>query len=86
MLPGSKSKTNIGILLGIIVMAVGVFGRIPHAGWIFNLAGTILFIWGCSWYARGKGYHGAMGFLGLLNILGLIILACLPDKHKQGGG
>ena len=84
MLPGTKSKTNIGILVGMAVILVGIIAKIPHTDWIFNLIGTVFFIWGCSWYAKGKGYHGAMGFLGLLNILGLIILACIPDKHKEG--
>jgi hypothetical protein len=50
---------------------------------VLILGGLVLFIWGCTSYSKGKGYHLGWGFLGLLSLLGLIILALLPDKHKK---
>ena len=44
--------------------------------------GSILFIIGCCFYAKGKGYNGAWGLLGLLSLIGLLILVCMKDKHK----
>lgn len=35
-------------------------------------------------YAKAKGYSGWLALLGFLQILGLIILVVLPDKHKNG--
>ena len=40
-----------------------------------------MFTWGCINYAQGKGYPGALGLLGLLSCIGLIILVCLPDRN-----
>ena len=51
-------------------------------GLLIRLVGSVLFIIGCCYYAKGKGYHGAWGFLGLLSLTGLIVLVCMRDKHK----
>jgi hypothetical protein len=82
-----KKKTNIGMGLGIVAQFVGVVlinsGYVGTVfGYSFLLGGIVLCIWGCWSYAKGKGYDGVLGFLGLFTIIGLIILACLPDKHK----
>ena len=44
---------------------------------------TILLILGLGYYAKSKGYAGALGLLGLLSCVGLIIVAVLPDKTKK---
>jgi 4-amino-4-deoxy-L-arabinose transferase-like glycosyltransferase len=44
---------------------------------------TILLIIGLGYYAKSKGYTGALGLLGLLSCVGLIIVAVLPDKTKK---
>ena len=44
------------------------------------LTGTILFVAGVYYYAKAKGYHGALGFIGLFSWVGLLIIALLPDK------
>jgi len=44
------------------------------------LSGTILFVAGVYYYAKAKGYHGALGFIGLFSWVGLLIIALLPDK------
>ena len=87
MLAEYKKRTNIGVGLGIISQFVGrilISSEGPGAllGVLLVLGGAVSFVWGCWSYAVGKGYHGAWGFLGLLSIIGLIILACFPDKHK----
>lgn len=55
---------------------------IQTLGFLIFLLGFGLFIFGCTNYARAKGYHWALGFLGVLSLVGLIILAILPDKFK----
>jgi amino acid transporter len=47
------------------------------------LTGTVLLIAGLSWYAKAKGHSGWWGLLGLLSIIGLLVLALLPDRLKQ---
>jgi len=49
----------------------------------FSVVGTGIYIWGLYNFAKSKGYHGAWCLLGLLSILGLIILACMPDRLKE---
>ena len=81
MLQEYKTKTNLFILLGIIIQVVGVIVS-QDIGLLIRLGGSVLFIIGCCCYAKGKGYHGAWGLLGLLSLIGLIILVCMRDKHK----
>ena len=89
MLEQYRKKTNIGIGIGLAmqIMANVLLDRADQisiiAGIVFALAGTVVFIWGCISYARGKGYHPALGLLGLMYLLGLLILVLLRDKHKQ---
>ncbi len=81
MLAEYKTRTNLGVGLGILVQAIG--GSTGGAlGLLIVLGGGVLFIWGCWSYAQGKGYHGAWGLLGLLSLLGLVVLVCFPDRHK----
>jgi len=49
-----------------------------------SIVGSILLIIGLCYYAKAKGYSGVLGLLGLLSCIGLIILAVLPDKAKDG--
>src|SRR5262245_3100716 len=56
------------------------------AGWATSLGivvGGVLFIIGLGYYARGKGYSMALGLLGFLSCLGLLILLVLPDRTKD---
>jgi hypothetical protein len=85
-----KTKTNIGVGVGLILQILGrvlaekIGGAGALLGLLVALAGFGVFIWGCVSYARGKGQNGALGLLGLLSIIGLVILVVLPDKHKAG--
>ena len=47
------------------------------------LAGNILLTVALCYYAKAKGYRAALGLLGLLFCLGLLVLALLPDRTKS---
>jgi hypothetical protein len=90
MLPDKKTKTNIGVGIGLILQIVGgVFGLVATSeagailGQIVALVGVVFFIWGCGNYAEGKGHSKWVGGLALLGFIGLIILIFLPDRHKE---
>ena len=90
MLKEYQRKTNLGVGLGILAQALARFvlmpkgGAMEAVGWVVLLAGLAVFIWGCCAYMKGKGYHPALGALGILSLLGLIVMIIFPDKHKQG--
>ena len=65
-----------GLIFQVIGMTIeGTLGQLA------SLAGTILLIVGLGFYARGKGYHPALGLLGFLSIIGLLILGFIEDKR-----
>lgn len=89
MLKKNKRNTNIGVGVGWIVIALAnipirtnSYGG-PALGFLLYAIGVVLFLWGCSQYARGKGYSPYWGALGLLYILGLLVLVFMPDKNKD---
>ena len=87
MLAEYKTKTNIGVGIGLILEIGGqIINRQMPAlilvGSLIALVGVVFFIWGCMNYAAGKGYSKVLGLLGLLSCIGLIILVVLPDKNK----
>lgn len=89
MLREYKRNTNIGVGIGWIMVAAanvpmrtGLYGG-ATVGYILYAIGTILFLWGCGQYARGKGYSPYWGALGLLYLLGLLVLVLMPDRHKE---
>jgi hypothetical protein len=87
-----KSRTNIGVGLGIVLEIIGRIllndsssGSVM-LGYMILVVGVAAFIWGCAQYAMAKGHSPWLGALGLLSIIGLIILVFLPDRHKQPSG
>ena len=50
------------------------------------MIGATLFLWGSISWARGKGYTWRLGMVGLLGVIGLTILALMPDGHKRSDG
>jgi hypothetical protein len=94
MLAEYKTKTNIGVGLGIIGQLLGRSlivrgsetgtGLFSLLGSVLILAGSVFFIWGCCSYAVGKGYSSSYGFLGLLSCFGLFALVLLRDKFPEG--
>jgi hypothetical protein len=88
MLPEKKTKTNIGVGLGILIQCARFFlvdqGYIsPTVGLILTIVGVIFFTWGCMNYAEGKGHSKWLGLLGLLSCIGLLVLIFLPDRNKE---
>jgi hypothetical protein len=87
MLAEYKTKTNIGVAVGLLLEIAGrvLAMQVPNlalVGAIITLVGVVFFIWGCMNYAAGKGYSKLLGLLGLLSCIGLIVLVLLPDKNK----
>jgi len=90
MIEGYRARTNIGVGLGMLAQLSGFFvSYYVHIGILLWLAaisiygGFLLLIWGLWNYAKGKGYKGAWGLLGLLSIFGFAVLALFPDKKKD---
>lgn len=86
MLSQYKRNTNIGVGIGVLLQVAGRMMAergTPDIGLIVALVGVVVFIWGCGQYAKGKGHSVWFGALGLLSIIGLIVLAVMPDKHKD---
>jgi hypothetical protein len=79
---GDNAKSMMIGVPGLILQGVGTYVIGGVTGYGVSVAGGILLILGLCFYARGKGYTMALGLLGLLSIVGLIILAVLPDKRK----
>ena len=83
-----KSRANLGVAGGIIVMLAG--SGIARGGEDGFLTGSIVFlggwgwfIWGCANYMRLKGYSAWFGLFGYLLLLGILILACFPNKRQR---
>src|SRR5690348_11336731 len=95
MLPEYTKKANLRIGIGFLIKLVGIIWLVSTtdrwgdrsavnsaAGFGLILVGYPLFVWGCCDYCQAKGYHWALGLLGMLNLLGLIVMACLPDQRR----
>jgi uncharacterized membrane protein len=93
MLPENKTKTNIGVGIGVLLQLAGFFLVKTSETFAMTILGLILilisipwFIWGCGNYAEGKGYSKLIGLVGLAGLIGLIVLIVLPDKAGEGSG
>lgn len=88
MLAEYKTKTNIGVGIGVIGQIIGrtladsTSSGQASLGLIIAVLGSLAFIWGCMQYAKGKGHSGWFGLFGFLSLLGLLVLFFLPDRHK----
>ena len=92
MLSEKKSKTIVGIAVGMFLKVVGlILIKVPAiaiiyplemVGFITFLIGWGIFIWGCINYAEGKGQSRLFGYLGLFGFVGLFILLLAEDKNK----
>lgn len=87
--------TCLAILSNIVVLIYSTPYNVQGASWllplifvlwVFPIIGWILFGLGCSRYAKEKGYWAGLGWiLGIIfSVVGLIILAILPNKNSAG--
>ncbi|MHC4692247.1 MAG: hypothetical protein ACYS67_05870 [Planctomycetota bacterium] len=93
MLPEKKTKTNISVGIGFLLQLAGYFlvqsketCAVTCLGIILILISMPLFIRGCTNYAKGKGQSKWLGLLGLASLIGLVVLAVLPDRESGGSG
>ncbi|MHC4656724.1 MAG: hypothetical protein ACYS91_17160 [Planctomycetota bacterium] len=93
MLPEKKTKTNLGVGIGVLLQLAGYFlvqttetCAIALLGLILLLISIPVFIWGCMNYAEGKGHSKWVGLVGIAGLIGLIVLAVLPDQKRDGVG
>ncbi len=81
-----KKYNNISLAVGIpglIIQILGTFIQISALSIAVSLVGSIIFIIGLSFYAKAKARHPAWGLLGVLSIVGMIVLALVPDKSSD---
>jgi hypothetical protein len=88
LLAQHKKQTNIFVGLSIVLNGLGgtIGKNATQLGFLefpLFIIAAISMIWGCVHYAKGKGYSPYWGALGLLAIIGVIVLALFPDKHKN---
>jgi hypothetical protein len=87
MLAEFKYKTGIALGAGLLLIIAGRLilrsGGPAIVGATAVIGGLVLFIWGCSLYAKSKGLSGWWGLLGLFTVFGLLILFTFPDRHTR---
>lgn len=86
------------MLLGVPGIILQIVGRIMAAaqsegmspnqdqatiGIILMVLGTILLMIGLAYYAMAKKQNPALCLFAFLGIIGLIVLACFPDKSSD---
>jgi hypothetical protein len=80
-----KKYNNISLALGLpglLLQSIGTIGNSESAAPL-ALIGSIMFIIGLAYYAMAKGRSPLWAVMGFLSIIGLIILALLPDHTLQ---
>ena len=90
MSPEKKTRTNIGVGIGIILQLTGVLvfrvGAGPPLVVPLLLLGSVpVFVWGCMNYAEGKGRSKWLGLIGVAGIIGLAVLTIFPEQHEGDG-
>jgi hypothetical protein len=83
----SKLKALIGIAVGLgLELATQLLCSAGDSNILFVLAiflvATLLFIWGCTHYALSKGLPHWLGYLGIFNFLGPIVIFLLPSRRR----
>lgn len=64
--------------LGLIHLSVSQFVL-----WMLLVPAMAIFVPGCAFYARSKGYPLFLGLIGLLALPGLVLLILLPDRNDK---
>jgi hypothetical protein len=78
---------GMGICGGILVHVAGMNSYAFHAPWPLTIGlwsvATVLLTFGCTNYAKGKGYNPLIGLTAIFPPLGLVVVSLLPDRRKQ---
>jgi uncharacterized membrane protein len=87
MLPNYIERSTSLIILAIALnyLMTYAIAIVAGTGFVTNaisFLARILFIWGCSLIAKGKGYSYLWGTLGVVPIIGWLILIILPSKDR----
>jgi hypothetical protein len=71
---------------GIIIQVLGLFMVFTgnNRGWLMAVMGSGLFVAGLAYYAKAKARSPWWCLLGLFSLLGMIILAVMPDESYDG--
>ena len=80
-----KKYNNISLALGLpglLLQYIGAMSSSESAA-LLAVIGSIMFIVGLAYYAMGKGRSPIWAVMGFLSIIGLIILALLPENTWQ---
>lgn len=77
-----KKYNNVSLLVGVPGLILQAMGNIKGQP-VILLAGSILLLIGFAYYAKAKGRHPAWCLMALLSLIGLIVLGCLKDLHKE---
>lgn len=89
MLQEKKTKTNLGIGIGLLLSLLQVYFVRQHylstalGGAVLAWIAMGFLCWGCMNYAEGKGHSKWFGLLGLLSVIGYVILMFMPDRNKD---
>jgi hypothetical protein len=85
-----QRSANIFILsgIGVTILSIAALASGDDLGTVAlflvgRLIGVGLWVVGCMKYALSKGYSQWLGLLGLAALIGLIVLAVLPDKWSE---
>lgn len=69
--------------LGPVVAASQAVPIIDVIAVLGAVAGTVMWLVGLGYYAQAKGHSQWWGLVGFLSILGIAVLAFLPDHFKR---
>lgn len=87
MLNEYQTRINLGIGIGVLLslpaLLLVLLQKAPTIVFLLLLVSIAFFCWGCSGYARAKGYHWLLGLLAIIPPVGLLVLLLLPDRRPM---
>ncbi len=88
MIAEKATRASIGVGIGVVLNVIGFLllsaaDPVRLLGPIVIVLSIVALVWGCANYAEAKGYTKWLGALGVAGLLGLVVLALLPDRHSQ---